>query len=179
VLSGVLGCDGDQTKVLLDLLTDVSDVGNGCICKDAAGEALFVDMHRLLLCLCVQLYLKMSSYKSLSDGSGDVWPDEQSTGMLSGRNNHQMEPSSPLKLHQKSFAGARESSPSSIRSSCRGDSDYVRIAIGRLNDFLSKHLDSLLHILVDGAEIAGRDALHLHEVDRLGSFLSMLNMKRV
>lgn len=168
VLSGVLGCDGDQTKVLLDLLTDVSDVGNGCVCKDAAGEALFVDMHRLLLCLCVQLYLKMSSYKSLSDGSGDVWPDEQSTGMLNGRNNHQMEPSSPLKLHKKSFAGARESSPSSTRAACGGDSDYVKIAIGRLNNFLVKHLDLLLHILVDGAEIAGRDALHLHEVDRLG-----------
>lgn len=177
-LSSVLKCEHEQTNVLLDLLVDSSDVGNGAVCKDAAGECMYVDVHRVLLCLCVQLHLKMKTAKTASSDdvrrNGDLWPDDQNKYAFGGKgSHHQLEPSSPLKLHQRSFGGPKEVCEQ--RKSGSGDtvpeSFDDALATIRLGDFLSRHIDTVFDIIVDDVDAKNRECLLDHEVDRLGFLL--------
>ncbi|WPT14317.1 TBCC domain-containing protein 1 [Picochlorum sp. SENEW3] len=191
VLSRVLGCDDDQTKVLLDLLTDVSDVGCGCVCKDAAGEALFADLHRLLLLLVLHYFFRMGGGLKAAESSGDVWPDEHAAGgckMGGGGHHYQMEPSSPLRLHQRSFAPSgrdmwlnqnQKGGGSSSGGACSGpdDCEYV-VGNRRLTSFLGSHLEDLLHIIVDGENAMDRDVVMGYEIDRLGFLLEQSGESR-
>lgn len=174
-LSSVLRCEDDQTIVLLDLLLDVSDVGDACVCKDAAGECLYVDLHRVLLCLCIQLHLKTRSVKSANSDdvmcTGDIWPDETYSLGTNSSHQHQMEPSSPLKLHQRSFGGPKEGGEKRITGDSRIHNVDDTHATRRLSYFLFSQLYAIIDIIVDDVDARNRGNLFDHEVDRLGFLL--------
>ena len=173
VVSSVLRCEDDQTNVLLDLMMDVSDVGNACVCKDAAGECVYVDVHRLLLCLCVHLYLKTRVVKSVNSDNvrctGDVWPGQYCLGGVGSH--HQVEPSSPLKLHQRSFGGSKEGCD--VRKGGESSDDCLDngLATRRLGGFLVLNLDTFIDIIVDDVDSKKRESLFDHEIDRFGFLL--------
>eukprot|EP00889_Picochlorum_renovo_P008709 jgi/Picre1/35739/NNA_003199.t1 len=144
VLSRVLGCDDDQTKVLLDLLTDVSDVGCG-----------------------------MGGGLKAAESSGDVWPDEHAAGGCKmggggGGHHYQMEPSSPLRLHQRSFAPSgrdmwlnqnQKGGGSSSGGACSGLDDCEDVVMGYEIDRLGFLLEQSGESRADDMEIESGERL--------------------
>ena len=96
VVREALDIDGTQLNVLLDILSDVSDTGVDVRRLSSSGELELVDVHRLLLLLVIQIHLKQQG-----KSPDDHWPSNNQSY------HHQIEPSSPLKLHAKSFASGR------------------------------------------------------------------------
>ena len=155
-LAQALGVDGDQMNVLLDILSDVSDTGVDVRRPSSSGESELVDLHRILLLVLVHVHLKHSG-----KSSDDLWPNPNQHQNY----HHQMEPSSPLKLHAKSFASGSQSSQGMMGLSY----EHIHHETRRLSEFLANHVDDILALVSDGDGIVPSSA---HEVDRLSFLLT-------
>lgn len=154
-LSLLLDVDETQTSVLLDILSDVSDTGADVRRLCSSGESELVDVHRLLLLLLVHFHLNRAR-----ESSDDHWPRSSSHQNY----HHQLEPSSPLKLHAKSFASGSQSSQT------MGVSDeHIQHETRRLADFLAAHVDDVLRLISDGD---GSAPLSSQELARLSFLLT-------
>jgi hypothetical protein len=153
-LSSLLRIDEDQMNVLLDILSDVSDTGAAAVrSADSSGESELVDFRRLLLLLVIHIHLKHHG-----KSSEDVWPNKHHQAY-----HHQMEPSSPLKLHQKSFAGGSQASSVGVMPD-----EHVQ-QTRRLGEFLANHVDDILRLIADGD---GHLPMSGHELQRLEFLLT-------
>ncbi len=156
-LATALGVDGDQMSVLLDILSDVSDTGVDARRLGSTGSVEeTVDLARLLLLILVHVHLKRHG-----KNSDDLWPSPNPNQSY----HHQMEPSSPLKLHAKSFASGSQSSQGVVGVSY----DHIQHESRRLSEFLAVHVDDILLLVSEGEGIEPTSA---HEAARLSFLLT-------
>ncbi len=156
-LAAALGVDGDQMNVLLDILSDVSDTGVDARRLGSTGNGEeTVDLARLLLLILVHVHLKRQG-----KSSDDLWPSTNPNQNY----HHQMEPSSPLKLHAKSFAPGSQSSQGTVGVSY----EHIQHETRRLSEFLAVHVDDILMLISDGD---GAEPTSAHELARLSFLLT-------
>lgn len=157
LLAAALGVDEDQMNVLLDILSDVSDTGvdsRGLVSTGQGEET--VDLARILLLISVHVHLKRQG-----KSSDDLWPSPNTHQNY----HHQMEPSSPLKLHAKSFAPGSQSSQDAVGVSY----EHIQHETRRLSEFLAVHVEDILQLISDGDGVEPTSA---HEVARLSFLLT-------
>jgi len=154
VIREALDIDGTQMNILLDILSDVSDTGVDVRRLSSSGELELVDVHRLLLLLVIQIHLKQQG-----KSPDDHWPSNNQSY------HHQIEPSSPLKLHAKSFASG---SATGAQGAQGVSEERMQHETRRLSEYLAGHVDDILRLISD----TDVGVCHPHELARLSFLLS-------
>ena len=154
VVREALDIDGTQLNVLLDILSDVSDTGVDVRRLSSSGELELVDVHRLLLLLVIQIHLKQQG-----KSPDDHWPSNNQSY------HHQIEPSSPLKLHAKSFASG---SATGAQGAQGVSEERMQHETRRLSEYLAGHVEDILRLISD----TDVGVCHPHELARLAFLLS-------
>lgn len=170
-ISARLGCDGIQTQVLLDLLSDISDRDDS-VQRDGSGEPIGGDLHRLLLLLCVHFFVK----ETMKPDTTDVWPSDYSSNSSPSKMRSQMEPSSPARLthswgrdpsglhgHQWGGLGpgGLPTSPSNLQHiDFLQHQDYIQSG---LTEFVGKHGEVFAALVSDGVPSFAHDGIVISE----------------